>query len=86
MVIIQTNPNNHKSWEFRSCEGFNIGQSLKQYYCYHLIDKATKATLYLDTVEFCQSYITHTTVTPEYIIVHAINFLSCTLIDVPTAT
>ena len=84
MVIIHTNPNNRKSWSLRSREVLNVDPSLKHYRCYHLVDKDTKATLYLDTVEFCHSYTTQPTVTPEDRNFHAINLLSFTLRDVPT--
>ena len=86
MVLIHTNTNNHKYRKFRSHEGFNIVPALKNYRCYHLINKATKANLYSNTVKFCHSYINQTTVTSEDRIVYAINLLSCTLGDVPSAT
>ena len=86
LVLINTKYNNRKSWELLLREGFSIGLALKQYRWYHLFYKYIKTNLYYDTVKFIHNYITQTTVTPEYRIFHAINFMSCVLKDFPTAT
>ena len=49
-VIIHTKPGIRKTWDFRGRSGFNIGPALEHYRFFHVVDGATKALLYSDTI------------------------------------
>ena len=76
-VIIHTKPNIRKTWDFRGRKGFNTGPAPQHYCCFHVVDGATKALLFSETVEFLHEYLNQPMVTEGNRIVHVINFLSC---------
>ena len=82
-VIIHTKPGIQKTWDLRGRSGFNIGPALKHYRCFHVIDGATKALLFSETIEFLHEYLTTPTVSEGNRIVHALKFLSCAIKDAP---
>ena len=82
-VIIHTKPGICKTWDFRSRSTFNIGPALQHYRCFHVVDGATKALLFSNTVDFLHKYLAKPTVSEGYRIVHALNLLSCAIKDSP---
>ena len=84
-VIIHTKPGIRKIWDFRGRIGFNIGPALKHYRCFQVVDGVTKALLFSDTIDFLHKYLTTPTVSEGDHIVHALNFLSCSIKDSPAA-
>ena len=65
--------------------GFNIGPALKHYRCFHVVDGATKALLFSNTVEFLHKYLTKPTVSEGDRIVHTLNLLYCAIKGAPSA-
>ena len=84
-VIIHTKPSIRKTWDFCGRSGFNIGPALKHYRCFHVVDGATKAILFSDTIEFLHKYLPTPTVREGEHIVHPPNILSCAIKDDPSA-
>ena len=63
-LLIHSNPDKQKTWDFRARNCYNIGLALEHYRCYRAIDANTKAKLVSDTVRCLKSYLTQPTVTP----------------------
>ena len=84
-VIIHNKPSTCLSWDFRRGQGFKIGPVLQHYRCFHVVDALTKHLIFSNTVEFLHGYLTQPTVSPADHIVHALNFLSCAIKDVPSS-
>ena len=75
MIIIHTTSNKQKSWDQRGREGFIVGPALHHYRCIKATNSKTKSLIITDTAEYFHAYLTHTHVTEEYRMTHAIHFL-----------
>ena len=85
-ISIQNKPKTRKSWDFRACDGFNIGPAFHHYRCFHIMENTTKALLFSDTIELCHSHLTQPYLTSANRITHALSILTCALKDLPTIT
>ena len=84
-IIIHTTSNKRKSWDQRGREGFSVGPALHHYQCIWAMDIKTKSLIITYIAEYLHAYLTQPHVTVEYIMTHAIHFLSADLKYVPTS-
>ena len=85
-IVIHNKNGNRKSWDQRDHNGFNAGPDLEHQRCFLVIDAKTKSIIITDAVEFLHSYITQPTLTHEDKVTHAINMLTCPLVEAPAIT
>ena len=83
-VVINNKPDVQKTWDFCSRKGFIIGTALNHYCYFHVVNRVTKALLLSDTVKFLHAYLNQPNVTEGDRIVHALNFISCSVKDSAT--
>ncbi len=68
-----------QTWDTLSEAGFNIGTSMEHYCCYKVYIVDTRATRISDTVFFKHQYITNPKVSPETMVIQAMQRLTSTL-------
>ncbi len=75
-VQFHIKPNRCKSWGEHSSDGWYPTTSLDHYRCHIIFIKATRAKLISDTVYFKHKHITQPTLTPEDLVIKAIQDFS----------
>ena len=78
-IIIYTKPGTHRFWDFCGRKGLTIGPDLDHYRCFQVVYAITKSIIISNTIEVLHIYLNQPEVTPEDRIVHALNFLSCSV-------
>ena len=74
-VQLYLKPHRRKSWAKHAADGWYLGVSLKHYRCHRVWNKETQAERISDTVFFKHKYITQPTLTPEDLLLKAIQDL-----------
>ncbi len=69
-------PDDRRSWDARADAGFNLGTSMEHHRCYSIYITKMQAMQVSDTVNFKHQYITNPTVSPESLVVAAVQQLT----------
>jgi hypothetical protein len=85
-VITHNKLATHRTWDFRSSDGFYVGISLEHYHCHRIIDAKTKSLCISNTVDFRHHHLTTLTVTPADTIVHSLDAISNAISNAPSTT
>jgi hypothetical protein len=78
-VQIHVKPKNRRMWDTHTEAGYNLGTSMEHHRCFKIYVTKTRATRVGDTVFFKHQYITNPTVSPESLVVAAVQQLTSAL-------
>ena len=78
-ILIHTKATVHRSWDFRSHDGYYIGPALAHYRCYRTINKESGAVIVSDAIKFRHHYLPSPTITLEDKLLHALQAIHVSL-------